>query len=153
MFANLTSSVLIALLIYRKRNILKEQVKGHGNAWSSLFMRIVIFGVYRLVALACVHLFLRARGRRHLLTLLLLPCCRLNMALIIKPDEILLTGISKDPIFNGVIDFVQATSEPSGRLYFLSTDHGMPDGSSARCFHCLRDGKGQCISSHYAVYG
>jgi hypothetical protein len=35
----------------------------------------------------------------------------LNLALILKPEEILLVGLARDNLFNGVIDFFQAASQ------------------------------------------
>lgn len=40
----------------------------------------------------------------------------LNVAIIIHPDELLLVGLAKDNLFNGVIDFFQAASEYSPLL-------------------------------------
>jgi len=71
----------LVAIVYKQRHMLRNIVP---NGWLVLFARLVLFSAYRSVALG------------------------LNLAVIMHPDEILLTGASKDRIFNGAIDFVQA---------------------------------------------
>ncbi|KAL5526764.1 hypothetical protein ACEPAF_8489 [Sanghuangporus sanghuang] len=82
----------IARLVYKRREYLREKTFN----WPALFLRVVLFSIYRIVALS------------------------LNVAIIVHPDELLLVGISKNNIFNGVIDFFQAAIPLVAFLAFAS---------------------------------
>ncbi|KAH8117807.1 hypothetical protein DFH11DRAFT_1541094 [Phellopilus nigrolimitatus] len=92
-----TSNIGI-LAFASKRAALKTVPRGTG--WLALFLRVVLFSVYRILALS------------------------LNLAIILHPDEILLVGISKDNIFNGVIDYVQAAIPLVAFLAFATEKAG-----------------------------
>ncbi|KLO12760.1 hypothetical protein SCHPADRAFT_904810 [Schizopora paradoxa] len=85
--------VTIAIFVFRKRSLLRRFVP---NGWLSLLARIVAFSIYRLIALG------------------------LNLAVIVAPNEIFLTGISSNNLFNGVIDLVQAAIPLVAFLIFAS---------------------------------
>ncbi|KLO12757.1 hypothetical protein SCHPADRAFT_399713 [Schizopora paradoxa] len=78
---SLSLEALVAILVFRQRSLLRRLLP---NGSLSLLIRIVTFSVYRFLALG------------------------LNLAVIIAPDEIFLTGVSTNNLFNGVIDFIQA---------------------------------------------
>ncbi|KAL5525972.1 hypothetical protein ACEPAG_7310 [Sanghuangporus baumii] len=82
----------IARLVYKRREYLREKTFN----WPALFLRVVLFSIYRIVALS------------------------LNVAIIVHPDELLLVGLSKNNIFNGVIDFFQAAIPLVAFLAFAS---------------------------------
>lgn len=71
-----------------------------------MFLRVIIFSFYRMVAVSYVQVAVRPDG-----SLLIAFIYSLNFAIIAEPDEIILTGLSKNNLYNGPIDFVQATSE------------------------------------------
>ncbi|KAI5115303.1 hypothetical protein M0805_004498 [Coniferiporia weirii] len=80
-FITVCFEALVARLVYDQRSELR---KISNSGWLSLFLRLVSFSVYRIIALC------------------------LNLAVILHPDELLLVGIANNNLFNGVIDYFQA---------------------------------------------
>ncbi|EJD02188.1 uncharacterized protein FOMMEDRAFT_29262 [Fomitiporia mediterranea MF3/22] len=72
--------VSIVIDIYKKRKFLEQRI-GH---WYTSLLRVILFSMYRIVSLS------------------------LNLQMINHTDEKLLIGISRNNVFDGVIDFVQA---------------------------------------------
>lgn len=90
---SLCLEVAVAAIVFKQRSLFRRLLP---NGWLSLLTRVAAFSLYRAVALG------------------------LNLAVIIHPDELFLTGISKSNLFNGVIDFVQAAIPLVAFLIFAS---------------------------------
>jgi len=90
---SLCLEVVVAMIVFKQRSLLRRLLP---NGWLSLLTRIVAFSLYRALALG------------------------LNLAIIISPAEIFLTGISTNNLFNGVIDFMQAAIPLVAFLIFAS---------------------------------
>ncbi|THH06286.1 hypothetical protein EW145_g4191 [Phellinidium pouzarii] len=88
---------LVAHLIFRQRVELRRISRG----WLMAFLRVVLFSVYRILSIC------------------------LNLAIILYPDELLLVGIAKNNLFNGVIDYVQAAIPLVAFLIFATEKASM----------------------------
>ncbi|PAV16539.1 hypothetical protein PNOK_0815900 [Pyrrhoderma noxium] len=84
-FSTVCLEMFIAYLVYRNRGFISERLPQEVGNWKTLFLRVVLFSIYRILSVS------------------------LNVAIIAHPDELLLVGIAKDNLYNGVIDFIQAS--------------------------------------------
>lgn len=84
-FTTVCFEMFIAYTVFRNRGVLNEKLPGEYGNWKTLFLRVILFSLYRIVSVC------------------------LNLAIIVHPDALLLVGIAKANLYNGVIDFVQAT--------------------------------------------